>query len=176
MLLELLILANVGDSIMSSVGLDIDSFTQAINKCREDVHELRVAFHRFIAMETYATIAKYTPVLDGYLRNSWNFSYGEKDEVTTRDRTDDVMTGSPLTADEIERAVTTLQVFGYSDSGEIIWLNNAQPYVCIIEYTGYSRDKAPAGMARIGVLAIAAWGDKLRSEFIQKHGGLGRTE
>jgi len=80
-----------------------------------------------------------TPVLDGYLKASWNFAVGSADE-TLQDR------GRNSTL-ALKGAVAS---FGVGDIGYFV---NAQPYAQRIEYKGHS-EQAPQGMMRI---SIANW-------------------
>ena len=80
-----------------------------------------------------------TPVLDGYLKASWNFAVGSADE-TLHD-------GSRNSTLALKGAVA---IFGVGDIGYFV---NAQPYAQIIEYKGHSQ-QAPQGMMRI---SIANW-------------------
>ena len=80
-----------------------------------------------------------TPVLDGYLKASWNFATGSADE-TLQDKG-----RNPTLA--LKGAVAAFGV------GEIGYFVNAQPYAMRIEYKGHS-EQAPQGMMRI---SIANW-------------------
>ena len=95
------------------------------------------------------TITK-TPVLDGYLRASWNFAVGAPDKKLQGKSRDAV---SALNAE-----VRTFTV------GEVGYFVNAQPYANRIEYLGWSQ-QAPQGMMRI---SIADW-QKINDNIARKN-------
>lgn len=84
------------------------------------------------------TVSK-TPVLDGYLKASWNFAVGSPDET--------LQTNTRNSVFELNSGVKMFNV------GEVGYFVNGQPYARRIEYKGHSQ-QAPAGMMRI---SIADW-------------------
>lgn len=84
------------------------------------------------------TITK-TPVLDGYLKASWNFAVGAPD--------DSLQSGSRNSIRALKGGIRNFNV------GDIGYFVNAQPYANRIEYQGHSQG-APQGMMRI---SIANW-------------------
>lgn len=84
------------------------------------------------------TITK-TPVLDGYLKASWNFAVGSPDETLQPNARNSTL--------ELKAGVKLFNV------GEVGYFVNGQPYASRIEYKGHS-EQAPAGMMRI---SIADW-------------------
>lgn len=84
------------------------------------------------------TITK-TPVLDGYLKASWNFATGAPDDTLQNKSRNSIRA--------LNGGIHNFNV------GEIGYFVNGQPYANRIEYTGHSQG-APQGMMRI---SIANW-------------------
>ena len=80
-----------------------------------------------------------TPVLDGYLKASWNFAVGRMDETLQQPSNQSLL--------KLAQGVNDFSI------GQQAYFVNAQPYAAKIEYTGHSR-QAPQGMLRI---SIADW-------------------
>lgn len=160
---------------MSKRGLGINSFARAMQRNKERVKNACFMFQLWIAKEAYEVILINTPILKGDLRGSWTITQGEQDRSANRGKTKVRNTGAPLDANEGQYMVQTLNSFNHDRFGETVWLNNAREYVHMIEYDGYSKYKAPAGMARIGVASVVAWAELTKREFVQNYERLGVT-
>mgnify|MGYP000939188423 CR=1 FL=1 len=80
-----------------------------------------------------------TPVLDGYLKASWNFAVGRMDKTLQQPANNSLM--------KLAQGVDDFRI------GQQAYFVNAQPYAFKIEYLGHSM-QAPQGMLRI---SIADW-------------------
>ena len=84
-----------------------------------------------------------TPVEDGSLQLSWTPNNGGP-------IAENVYMPDDMQRHNIAAVINTL------DIGDTYSLANGQPYACVIEYEGWSQEKAPSGMLRI---SVAEWDD-----------------
>ena len=124
------------------------------------------AFQKWIALELYQRIMKKTPVKDGFLRGSWTISIGAQDKTAANKQTSAGMgeSLSPSERAEFTQAVATMNEL---QIGQIIWLNNAMPYVLRIEFEGHSSEKAPGGMVQISINEMKTWLQTAKREFVK---------
>jgi len=124
------------------------------------------AFQKWIALELYRRILQKTPVDKGTLRGSWTISIGNQDRVAANNET---IAGMGESLSPSERSEFTQAVSAMNDLqiGQIIWINNAMPYVLRIEFDGHSKEKAPGGMVQISINELKAWLKSAKKEFIK---------
>jgi hypothetical protein len=120
-------------------------------------------------LELYRRIMQKTPVDKGMLRGSWTISIGAQD-TNPANRATDAAIDSDLTA--TERGLFQAAVAQMSDIkiGQIIWINNAMPYVLRIEFDGHSSVKAPKGMVQISINELKTWLKTAKKDFVRIHG------
>lgn len=82
-----------------------------------------------------------SPVLDGRLRGSWNFSVATPDNSLSNAEDK----GGQFTLSKIAAAVQQ------QEGGPMFYIITGLPYARRIEYEGWSHTKAPAGMVRISI-------------------------
>lgn len=123
------------------------------------------AFQKWIALNLYRRIMQKTPVDKGFLRGSWTISVGAQDKAAANTKTDAGMGASlsPSEQAEFTRAVAAMNDLNI---GQIIWLNNAMPYVLVIEFEQHSELKAPGGMVQISINELKTWLQTAKREFI----------
>lgn len=103
-----------------------------------------------IVTELFNNIVYDTPVLDGYLKNSWFTATGNKFSSQLGLTPDSGGSGSLMNIQSLRQA----RAF-YKKDGVVTMTNN-QPYAYRIEYLGWSKYKAPYGMVRINLLTVAS--------------------
>lgn len=86
-------------------------------------------------------VIKDTPVLDGFLINSWMSSWGAIDENVR----DSSKSGAESTED-LSQTLTDIKL------GTDFYFTNSQPYAYGIEYDNRSPINAPNGMLRVNLL------------------------
>jgi hypothetical protein len=125
-----------------------------------------VAFQKYIALELYKRIMQKTPVDKGTLRGSWTISIGSQDRTPANKNTT-AKQGASLTG--AERADFKAAVAGMQELklGQIVWINNAMPYVLRIEFDGHSSVKAPAGMVQISINELKSYLQTIKKDFIK---------
>ena len=124
-----------------------------------------VAFQKWIALKLYGMIMQKTPVDKGTLRGSWTVSIGSQDTVPAN-KTTSANQGQPLTASEKSTLDAALAQMSDMKLGQIIWINNAMPYVLVIEFDEHSRVKAPAGMVQISINEMRSFLATSKKEFV----------
>ena len=124
-----------------------------------------VSFQKYIALELYKRIMQKTPVDKGTLRGSWTISIGSQD-TTPANKTTTAKQGQGLTASEKGVLDAALAQMAEAKLGQIIWINNAMPYVLRIEFDGHSSVKAPAGMVQISINEMRSFLATKKSEFV----------
>ena len=131
--------------------------------------ETFVAFQKWLSLELYRRIMQKTPVDKGMLRGSWTISIGGQDTAPANRQTS-ASDGSDLSASE--RGLFQAAVAQMSDLqiGQIIWINNAMPYVLRIEFDGHSKVKAPKGMVQISINELKTWLKTAKKDFVRIHG------
>lgn len=110
-----------------------------------------------VAIDLYNNIVKKTPVDTGRARGNWQISIGQ-DNTQTTDRVDDGSLGSnsQFIAEEEQKVES-------AKGDETIYISNNLPYICMLEYGGYSKEsttgktvngfsiQAPQGMVGVTV-------------------------
>ncbi len=127
--------------------------------------ETFVAFQKWIALKLYGMIMQKTPVDKGTLRGSWTISIGSQD-TTPANNTTTANQGQGLTASEKSTLDAALTQMADAKLGQIIWINNAMPYVLVIEFDKHSQVKAPAGMVQISINEMRSFLATSKSEFV----------
>ena len=128
--------------------------------------ETFVAFQKWIALKLYGLIMQKTPVDKGTLRGSWTISIGSQD-TTPANKTTSAKQGQGLTASEKSVLDAALAQMAEAKLGQIIWINNAMPYVLRIEFDGHSHTKAPAGMVNISIQELRSYLQTIKKEFVK---------
>jgi hypothetical protein len=125
-----------------------------------------VAFQKYIALELYKRIMQKTPVDMGTLRGSWTISVGSQDTQPANKETN-AKQGSALSPEE--RANFKSAIAGMSELGlgQIVWINNAMPYVLVIEFDNHSHTKAPAGMVNISIQELKSFLQTIKKDFVK---------
>jgi hypothetical protein len=135
----------------------IDGFIADIKEFQEKILPKQfVSFQKWIAIEVYKRIMQKTPVDEGILRGSWTVSIGSQDRSAANNKTNAKEFDSPYAGEQmtdLERGWFTAGIDQMSDItiGQIVWLNNAMPYVLVIEFDNHSKVKAPSGMVRLSI-------------------------
>lgn len=130
--------------------------------------ETFVAFQKWIALKLYGLILQKTPVDMGTLRGSWTISVGSQD-TTPANRDSSAKQGEGLTSAEKGLFDAALTTMANTKLGQIIWINNAMPYVLRIEFDGHSSVKAPAGMVQISINELRSFLATSKKEFVALH-------
>lgn len=152
---------------MAVKGKKIDGFIADMKVFQQRVlPKTFVAFQKYIALELYKRIMQKTPVDKGTLRGSWTISIGSQDRTPANKETN-AKQGSTLSSEE--RADFKAAVAGMQDLqlGQIIWINNAMPYVLRIEFDGHSSVKAPAGMVQISIQELRSYLQTIKKDFVK---------
>ena len=124
------------------------------------------AFQKWIALELYRRIMQKTPVDKGFLRGSWTISIGAQDKTAANKQTSAGM-GESLSPSERAEFMQAVAAMNELQIGQIIWLNNAMPYVLRIEFEGHSSVKAPGGMVQISINEMKTWLQTAKRDFIK---------
>lgn len=130
------------------------------------------AFQKWIALELYRRIMQKTPVDKGFLRGSWTISVGAQDKSAANSQTDAKSFETRYGGEKLtkrERIEFTQAVAAMNDLqiGQIIWLNNAMPYVLVIEFEKHSELKAPGGMVQISINEMKTWLQTAKRDFVK---------
>jgi hypothetical protein len=152
---------------MAVKGKKIDGFVADMKVFQNRVlPKTFVAFQKYIALELYKRIMQKTPVDMGTLRGSWTISVGSQDTQPANKETN-AKQGSALSSEE--RANFKSAIAGMSELGlgQIVWINNAMPYVLRIEFDGHSSVKAPAGMVNISIQELKSFLQTIKKDFVK---------
>ncbi len=152
---------------MAIKGKKIDGFIADMKVFQKRVlPKTFVAFQKYIALELYKRIMQKTPVDKGTLRGSWTISIGSQDTQPANKETS-AKQGAALSS--AERADFKTAVAGMQELklGQIIWINNAMPYVLRIEFDGHSHTKAPAGMVNISIQELRSYLQTIKKDFMK---------
>lgn len=103
---------------------------------------------RKIGIELFRKVILKTPVDKGRLVGNWFVSLN----VPSTEYSENALDPSRSRA----QRDGTAQIIRYKIGDRAIYLTNNTPYAMRIETTGYSKVKAPQGMARISVMEIAS--------------------
>ena len=151
---------------MAIKGKKIDGFIADMKVFKDRIlPKAFVSFQKYIALELYKRIMQKTPVDKGTLRGSWTISIGSQD-TTPANKTTTAKQGQGLTASEKGVLDAALAQMAEAKLGQIIWINNAMPYVLRIEFDGHSSVKAPAGMVQISINEMRSFLATKKSEFV----------
>ena len=131
-----------------------------------------VTFQKWIAIELYKRIMQKTPVDEGILRGSWTISVGAQDRTPANAKSDakefdSAYGGAALTSAERANFKAAIAGMNQLGIGQVVWINNAMPYVEVIEFDGHSSVKAPAGMVQISIAELKVWLSTKYSEYIK---------
>ena len=152
---------------MAIKGKKIDGFIADMKVFQKRVlPKTFVAFQKYIALELYKRIMQKTPVDKGTLRGSWTISIGAQD---TQPANKETIAKQGAALSSAERADFKTAVAGMQELklGQIIWINNAMPYVLRIEFDGHSHTKAPAGMVNISIQELKSYLQTIKKEFVK---------
>ncbi len=145
---------------------ELNGFVADLKQFKDKIlPETFVAFQKWIALKLYGMIMQKTPVDKGTLRGSWTISIGSQD-TTPANKTTSAKQGQGLTASEKGVLDAALAQMAEAKLGQIIWINNAMPYVLRIEFDGHSSVKAPAGMVQISINEMRSFLATKKSEFV----------
>ena len=97
---------------------------------------------RAITFSLFREVVQRTPVLDGFLKGSWQVTVGSPASAN-------VMRADPTGNGVISQIVANAGGFGTTT-----YMTTLMPYAQRIEYDGWSHTKAPAGMVRIAFARI----------------------
>ncbi len=125
-----------------------------------------VAFQKWIALKLYGLILQKTPVGIGTLRGSWTISIGSQDRAPANKETN-AKQGSPLSSEELASFKSAIASMSELGLGQIVWINNAMPYVLRIEFDGHSSVKAPAGMVQISINELKSYLQTIKKDFVK---------
>lgn len=125
------------------------SFADSV-KTNTELAKRRVNAKVYSIMEELFTQVVYsTPVLNGYLRNSWYTQVGGGYSSAVSPFPDKSGSGSLMNIKSLRQD----ELFYGKDS--IVTMTNNQKYAYRIEYLGWSKYKAPYGMVRINLMSVA---------------------
>ena len=102
-------------------------------------------FVQKVILEIDKRLVQKSPVSTGRFRNNWNISNAMPDLSTTE-----------ATAPGINQSRSASNVFNIKANGQTVYLTNALPYAYRIEYEGWSKTKAPAGVVRVTIAEIGS--------------------
>lgn len=121
------------------------SFSKALSKFAKQAGSQADAVVKKVLFDLTSGIIYSTPVDTGRLRANWMASVGSPIRIAT------------TSADKIGGATIAMASRAIQKApGQIFWLTNNLPYAYKIEYEGWSRVKAPAGMVRINIERVRA--------------------
>lgn len=135
--------------------IDAMHIQPALINLAEDMEQAIRDFFRQLIIELYGRIVFKTPVLEGWLRGSWTVGVGRK---LSRSQTNCGLIDTvsvPMLPKEIQMVNSRLDKIKHKL--KIVHISNSMEYAPKIEYTGYSKRKAPAGMATVSVAEVIAW-------------------
>lgn len=151
---------------MAKKGKQLNGFIADLKQLKDKILPAEfVAFQKWIALKLYGMILEKTPVDKSFLRGSWTVSIGSQDTVPAN-KTTSAKQGQPLTASEKSTLDAALAQMAEAKLGQIIWINNAMPYVLRIEFDGHSSVKAPAGMVQISINEMRSFLATSKKEFV----------
>jgi len=142
---------------MAKKSYKIDGFIAEMKSFQEKIlPETFVAFQKWVALEVYKRIMQKTPVDEGILRGSWTISVGAQDK-TEANRKTSANQGDSMAPDELAFFTSGVAQMNNLEIGQIVWINNAMPYVLRIEFEGHSKVKAPRGMVRLSIQEVKSY-------------------
>lgn len=141
--------------LMSEVAMATISFNKEWKQAVSSINKNIDTTIKQATKQLFIDIVYSTPVLTGYLRGNWQTSFGSP-EINPIYRIDK---GGTKAVSEIVSVIDSAK-----SSTDIYFTNNA-PYAERIEFEGYSKLKAPAGMVRINTIR---WPD-IVNKFAQKN-------
>lgn len=100
-----------------------------------------------VILEIDKRLVQKSPVGDingGRFRNNWNISNAVPDLSTTE-----------AVAPNLSQSRSAASVFSIKANGQTVFITNALPYAFRIEYEGWSKIKAPAGVVRVTIAEMA---------------------
>lgn len=128
-----------------------DKFRANIKKRVERAKEKTQIYLQKFVVELDERIIQKTPVDTGNLRWNWFVGIGNLNYTT------DENGGDASGAIARNNSVINSTKF----SGQTIYITNSLPYAYRVEYEGWSKYKAPAGMMRISIEEMKVVADKL---------------
>ncbi len=158
---------------MAKKSYKIDGFIAEMKSFQEKIlPETFVAFQKWVALEVYKRIMQKTPVDEGILRGSWTISVGQQDRTEANNKTnakefEERYAGEKMTDLEYGWFTTGLQQMNDLEIGQIVWINNAMPYVLVIEFDNHSRVKAPEGMVRLSIQEAKVYFQSVKSAVVR---------
>lgn len=155
---------------MAYKGKEIDGFIADLKVFKDRIlPKTFVAFQKYIALELYKRIMQKTPVDKGTLRGSWTISIGSQDTNPANKNTT-AKQGAALSSAERADFQTAIAGMQELQLGQIVWINNAMPYVLRIEFDGHSSVKAPQGMVQISINELKTWLKTAKKDFVRING------
>lgn len=98
-----------------------------------------------VILEVDKRLVQKSPVDTGRFRNNWNIANATPDLSTTE-----------AVAPNISQSRSAASVFSIKANGQTVFITNALPYAFRIEYEGWSKVKAPAGVVRVTIAEMAS--------------------
>lgn len=128
--------------------------------------ETFVDFQKWVALELFKRILKKTPVDKNFLRGSWTITVNSQDRIPAN-KSSGASNGAAMTPAEQATFINGVNAMSDLKIGQVIWINNAMPYVLRIEFDGHSKEKAPRGMVQISINELKNWLKTSKSEFVK---------
>lgn len=139
------------------------TFQGELNRGKGILEKRMVDKYKEIASELMNRIFATTPVLEGWLRGAWTASMdgpdfsNEGNRYTGGNQVSGSIPSGRASAQEVAELKSALESLKkISGKPWVVYFGNSKPYVLVIEDTGYSWEKAPAGMAQVSVDVIVA--------------------
>ena len=123
------------------------SFALDVANWSEESSEEMASTHKAIIFELFTSVILDTPVLEGRLRANWIISDNSAagGTIKTKDKT----------GERTKKKISNFLVKFDGKKDFNVFLTNNLPYAHRIEYDGWSKTKAPAGMVRKNMIRIA---------------------
>lgn len=132
-----------------------DRFRANIAKRVEQAKAKQELFYKRLSLEIYRRIVLKSPVDKGRFVNNWNVSYRAANTSTT-EATD------PSRQQSLSKG--SAAVMAMHVDGGMIYITNSLPYAYRLEYEGWSKVKAPAGMVRVTLAELSGVAREVASE------------
>lgn len=136
-------------------GFNIIAFRNSWIKASKSATKTTLKVFQAASKELFTNIVDSTPVLTGYLKGNW--------QVTFDNPADSERNVKDKSGNQVKREIN-YKTSKLTEKNELFFTNLA-PYAERIEYEGYSRIKAPAGMVRVNVAnwsyIVSKWARKL---------------
>lgn len=121
------------------------SFSLQLGRFKKKALEDTERARREILLRTFRAVIYDTPVLEGTLRGNWQLTKGQPASGVVN------VSGRTAGAKIMPHIISGLEG---SKFGDTVYLTNNLPYAYPIEFYGWSKVKAPAGMVRKNVVRL----------------------